>query len=136
VSHFLRAGFLWDSIRQIRQEADLLKKLIGDLRASEDENNGLFESEASEEKVPYSKIGDAVERIICSCKEVQELIDSLQCEPLVYTGDGDTDEVIHMLDGLIFKAKSVQADHNEQDSLNQKGKCKGSILKDATGSAS
>ena len=85
MSRFLRAGMIRDRLDDI-VEASLM--LLQDL-------------DAGSEKAKSHAL-DIVEM----AKELREFICRWECEPLIYTGRGSTDEVISTLDALISAAET------------------------------
>jgi hypothetical protein len=85
MSRFLRAGIIADKMDDIIEAADLLAK--------ESDSNLKSKSLALD--------------ILDMAMSLREFLQRWDCEPLIYTGRGTTDEVINMLDYLLSKVDKV-----------------------------
>lgn len=83
MTHFLSAGIFNDRLKDIYETATQLEQLLG--AAGE-------EAEAAREQV---------HKIKTAAGELLELIQSFSCQPLIYTGNGNTEEIITRLDWLL-----------------------------------
>jgi len=89
LSRFLRAGLLRDRIDDI---VDAASQLVQEIN-----------------------LGDAKLRRLAAdirdmAQDLRDFIDRWECEPLIYTGRGTTDEIISLLDGLLSKAEGMMKD--------------------------
>ncbi|MEW6080546.1 MAG: hypothetical protein AB1576_01900 [Bacillota bacterium] len=89
MTHFLRVGFLGERARELRGDAVRLKELLSGLELSDREPLAVREIESL-----LRSIGKAA-------GEIQEFLDALPSEPLVWTGQGSTEEVMAMLEALV-----------------------------------
>jgi len=85
VSRFLRAGMIRDRLDDIVEASSML----------------LRDLDSGNEKAKSLAL-DIAEM----AKELREFICRWECEPLIYTGRGTTDEVISALDALLSAAES------------------------------
>ncbi|MGE5580103.1 MAG: hypothetical protein ACM3WU_08690 [Bacillota bacterium] len=94
MSRFLRAGLLRDRIDDIVDASSLLVQEIN----------------LGDEKLRHlaADIRDLAQ-------DLRDFIDRWDCEPLIYTGRGTTDEVISLLDGLLSKAEGMMKDIQSKD---------------------
>lgn len=84
MSRFLRVGMIADRLDDIVEAASLL--------LGEDTDPATVKSVADD--------------IRTMALELKEFITRWDCEPLIYVGRGNTDQVIRMLDDLISKAEN------------------------------
>jgi len=87
VSRFLRAGLISDRVDDIIEASSILLRVV----SSED-----------------GKSRDLALDIADIASDLKEFIARWDCEPLIYTGRGTTDEVIALLDSLLDKAERVR----------------------------
>ena len=84
MTHFLSCGFLRDYLTEIMESAARLDRLLeGSGRAPDDEA-----------RLAAGFIADRARQAV-------ELLDSMPCEPLVWTGPGSTEEVIRRLEEML-----------------------------------
>jgi len=96
VSYFLRAGFVYEHFQSILDAAERLRELL-DLAGQQRTLGSLEEAKG------------AAEEILEQSRQACELLDRLSCEPIIYTGEGKTEEVIAMLDSLLYLHQSPAA---------------------------
>lgn len=96
MSYFLRAGFVYEHFQSILVTAGRLRELL-DLSVQQRSWGSLEE------------VKGAAEEILEQSRQACELLDRLSCEPIIYTGEGKTEEVIAMLDGLLYLQKTPAA---------------------------
>lgn len=89
MTRFLRVGFLGERARELRSESLRLKEILSRLEL------------AKRDSVAEREVENVLLRIVRKAAEISDFLEALPSEPLVWTGDGDTDEVIAMLEGLI-----------------------------------
>jgi len=89
MSRFLRVGMIMDRIDDILEATTMLLEQI----SSEDAGANL------------PKAREMAEDIRAMALDLREFISRWDCEPIIYTGRGTTDEVITMLDQLISRAE-------------------------------
>lgn len=98
--HFLRAGALVEGIAELREQAAYLRTL---LQLSDQQRTALILR--YEQEGYYTTFVQEVEKtldaVVRGADELSRVIGEMPCEPLIYTGEGTTDEVIEMLDSLI-----------------------------------
>lgn len=93
MSRFLRVGIFLDRLEDIAEAANLLSEAI---QSGEDAN--------------LPKALELAHDIETMAKELLNVITRWNCEPLIYTGKGTTEEIINLLDTLLENAeKSTQA---------------------------
>ncbi|HHT85632.1 MAG: hypothetical protein ACOX34_08730 [Bacillota bacterium] len=88
MSRFLRVGVFLDRLEDIAEAANLLSEAV---KSSEDINS--------------AKAIELAEDIESMAKELLNVITRWNCEPLIYTGGGTTEEVITLLDTLLKDAE-------------------------------
>lgn len=89
MSRFLRVGIIADRVQDIIEAASILIEAI--------DSGGQLDRQ---------RIRESACDIKSMAMDLKEFISRWDCEPLIYTGRGTTDEVINMLDQLIAKAES------------------------------
>lgn len=89
MSRFLRAGLLRDRIDDI---VDASSQLVKEINLGD------------------QKIRRLAADIRDMALDLRDFIDRWDCEPLIYTGRGSTDEIISLLDGLLSKAEGMMRD--------------------------
>jgi hypothetical protein len=94
MSRFLRAGLIRDRIDDIVEASLMLLRDAG----KKDE-----------------RIRDLALDIVEMARELREFISRWECEPLIYTGKGSTDEIISLLDSLL--QRSERAAHRARRSV-------------------
>ena len=97
MTHFLRVGFLGERARELRSDAFRLKELLSRLEL------------AQREPLAVREIESLLRSIGRAAAEIQDFLEALPSEPLVWTGEGSTEEVISMLEALI-QASEAQRD--------------------------
>lgn len=99
-THFLPAGAFSDILKDIRDRTQYLKHL---LELTDGEREGLVARYASEGY--YTTFHHEVEKTVLGlAKETDNLwriTDSFQSEPLLYTGEGTTEQIIALLTQLL-----------------------------------
>jgi hypothetical protein len=89
VSRFLRVGIFLDRLDDIAEAAQMLHEA-----AESGGDEGL------------SKSRELASDIESMAKDLRDFIARWNCEPLIYTGEGTTDEIIHLLDTLLLNAEA------------------------------
>lgn len=99
-TNFLGAGFIAEQVNDIHEQAAYLKRL---LQLTLEEREELIDSYAS--KGYYTTFEGEVEKalsaVVDGSRQICDFMNGLQCQPIIYTGDGDTDQVIDMLERLM-----------------------------------
>lgn len=95
MSRFLRAGLLRDRIDDILDASAIL----------------LREVDPRDDKL--QRLAGDIRDI---AQDLRDFITRWDCEPLIYTGRGTTDEVIALLDGLLSRAESAMKDLQSRNS--------------------
>jgi len=100
-TNFLGAGFIAEQINDIYEQARYLQKL---LQLTLEEREELIDSYAAKGYYTTfeSEIGKALNAVVEGSRQTCEFMNNLQCQPLIYTGDGDTDQVIDLLERLMI----------------------------------
>lgn len=96
MSFFLQAGFVGEYFQTIRETAERLEKLLA----------------SAGQQLTWSSLEEvkgAVGEILEQSRQACELLDRLPCQPIIYTGEGKTEEVIAMLDRLLYLQQSPAA---------------------------
>ncbi|NLC15125.1 MAG: hypothetical protein GX784_02230 [Firmicutes bacterium] len=88
MSRFLRVGIFLDRLEDIAEAAGMLSDVV---RSSGDVN--------------LAKAVELAEDIESMAKELLNIITRWNCEPLIYTGAGTTEEIITLLDSLLKDAE-------------------------------
>ena len=89
MSRFLRAGLLRDRIDDILDASSML----------------LREVDPRDDKLRL-----LAEDIRDIAQDLRDFITRWDCEPLIYTGKGTTDQIITLLDGLLSRAEGMAKD--------------------------
>jgi len=92
VSRFLRVGMIRDKIEDIVDASSMLLDIVDRGRADS-----------------FEKVKEIASDIKTMAHDLKEFISRWDCEPIIYTGRGTTDEIIKMLDRLIIKAESAKS---------------------------
>ncbi len=93
MSRFLRVGIFLDKLDDIAEAANM-----------------LFEAAKSDEGKNLSKAMELASDIEYMANELRNFIARWDCEPLIYVGEGTTQEVINLLDTLLLNAENVRAE--------------------------
>lgn len=111
--HFLQAGQLRDDLQELLEHARYLRHLLGlNLVAREEMVSGYVQEgyyttyEAELEK--------AAARLEEGARALVDLVTRFPCEPLIYTGDGDTESVIAMLEQLLSDSRRRGAEQTRR----------------------
>ncbi|MGE5484449.1 MAG: hypothetical protein ACM3X4_05495 [Ignavibacteriales bacterium] len=91
MTHFLSCGFLKDSFLEILESAGRLNRLLESSGRSPDDESRL-----------------AAQFIEDRARQATELLDSMTCEPLIWTGTGTTEEVVRRLEELLSAAETAR----------------------------
>lgn len=99
-TRFLPAGAFRDLLKDIYTQSRYIKRL---LELNDNERNDLVARYASEGY--YTSFYAEVEKTVVTLSEhtdhLWRLINSFECEPLIFTGEGSTEEVIGLLTELL-----------------------------------
>lgn len=88
MSRFLRVGMITDRIQDIIEASSML-------------GERLLQADNVDPKTQEMAMD------ICTmANDLREFISRWECEPIIYTGRGSTDDIINMLDRLITKAEN------------------------------
>jgi hypothetical protein len=98
VTHFLAAGFIFDHIDDIGRGLGRLERLFEGWRSSAAAGGAI--SPPSRE---FDEAGRMIAALAARCREARRTLDTLESEPLIYTGSGATHQVIAMLEGLLAR---------------------------------
>lgn len=106
-THFLKAGVVREAVSELHSKAVYLRRLLG--------MNDLQREQLLAEKIAaghYTTFAHEVETTLQVLVEESDrllaLLESLQCEPLIYTGEGTTEEVIDRLERLLAAVPAEQ----------------------------
>lgn len=98
--HFLRAGMLLEGLAELREQASYLRTL---LQLTDQQRTALILR--YEQEGYYTTFGQEVEKtlgsLVSGAEELSGLVGNTPCEPLIYTGEGNTEQVIDLLDTLL-----------------------------------
>ncbi len=89
MTNFLRADFVAEKLRTIHDELTTLRTSLADRTVTE------TCSDCTAQDVL------AVDYLLEMCGEIADLLERLPCQPLVYTGEESTEEMITLLDRLL-----------------------------------
>ncbi|MCR4398508.1 MAG: hypothetical protein NUV93_06050 [Firmicutes bacterium] len=92
MTHFLACGFLRECLAEIAESAVRLDRLL--------ETGGRTVDDEARVAARFMAARSA---------RAVELLDSMSCEPLVWTGEGTTDEVIRRLERLLAAEESTRS---------------------------
>jgi len=99
VTHFLAAGFIFDHIDDIGRGLGRLERLFEGWRAYAAAGGAISPSPRE-----FDEVGRMIAALAARCREARRTLDTLESEPLIYTGSGATHQVIAMLEGLLARA--------------------------------
>jgi len=94
VSRFLRVGIFLDRLEDIAEAASMLS-----------------EAAKSEEDTELARAMELADDIESMARELRDFIARWNCEPLIYTGKGTTEEIINLLDTLLTNAESARTEN-------------------------
>ncbi len=101
-TNFLRAGIIKEQLDEIYDAAQYLWKLLQSTPQEQDSASlGPRDTSRAQGLLANPEISKALETILRTSESTKNFIDSLPCEPLIYTGEGDTESVILMLENLV-----------------------------------
>lgn len=92
MSRFLRVGIFLDRLDDIAEAAHMLIEA-----AESDDDQGLLRA---------TELATDIESM---ATELKDFIARWNCEPLIYTGDGTTEEIINLLDTLLSNAEGIES---------------------------
>lgn len=99
MTHFLAAGFIFDHIDDIGRGLGRLERLFEGWRSSAAAGGAV-----SPPPREFDEAGRMIAALVARCREARRTLDTLESEPLIYTGSGATHQVIAMLEGLLARA--------------------------------
>lgn len=94
MSRFLRVGIFLDRLEDIAEAASMLS-----------------EAAKSEEDIELARAMELADDIESMARELRDFIAGWNCEPLIYTGKGTTEEIINLLDTLLTNAESARTEN-------------------------
>ncbi len=94
MSRFLRVGIFLDRLEDIAEAASMLS-----------------EAAKSEEDIELARAMELADDIESMARELRDFIARWNCEPLIYTGKGTTEEIINLLDTLLTNAESARTEN-------------------------
>ena len=101
MTNFLRANFVAERLHMIHDELTTLRASLG----------GRDLTEACSDCAAQDVL--ALDYLLEMCGEITDLLEQLSCQPLVYTGDEPTEEIIALLDRLLTLHRRGQLPHDE-----------------------
>lgn len=104
-TNFLAAGFIREQLDDVRDNAEYLKRLL----AMTDEERDLLVDRYAAQGYYTSfvrEVEKALDAIVAGAREVHTFISNLSSQPIIYTGEGDTQQVIDMLERLLMLYQS------------------------------
>lgn len=114
--HFLQAGVLRDDLQDLVQHATYLKELLSlsppdrEAIVAEFARQGFYTTVDEE-------LAKAAGHVHASAQELLDFLSRFPCEPLIYTGDGDTESVLAMLEQLLTEHNRTTAVAERHTSL-------------------
>ncbi|MHB9058483.1 MAG: hypothetical protein ACYC53_06660 [Bacillota bacterium] len=100
MTNFLRTDFLRERFRDIAEAAEYLDHLL--TLSAPERRKLLYRYAKQGHKTTVKKeLIRTVQSIAGMAGETAEFMDQLPSQPLIYTGPGDTERVIEMLEGLV-----------------------------------
>lgn len=98
--HFLQAGVLRDDLQDLLQHATYLKELLSLNPADREAIVAEFARQGF-----YTTVNEELEkaagRVHAGAMELLDFLSQFPCEPLIYTGEGDTESVMALLEQLV-----------------------------------
>lgn len=111
-TNFLAAGFLQEQLKDVRDKAEYLKRLLA---MTEDERDLLVDRYAAQGYYTtfVREVENALNCVVDGARELDAFMNRLQCQPIIYTGEGETQQVIDMLERLLalYQAGAPAADN-------------------------
>ncbi len=91
MSRFLRVGIFLDRLDDIAEAAQMLREAT--------------KSDDGQELLRATELAADIESM---ATELRDFISRWNCEPLIYTGEGTTEEIINLLDTLLSNAEGIE----------------------------
>ncbi len=87
-------------MKEVRESAEYLKRLLA---MTEDERDLLVDRYAAQGYYTtfVREVEKALNGVVDGTRELDTFMNKLQCQPIIYTGEGDTQQVIDMLERLL-----------------------------------
>jgi len=87
-------------LKEVRESAEYLKRLLA---MTEDERDLLVDRYAAQGYYTtfVREVEKALNGVVDGTRELDTFMNKLQCQPIIYTGEGDTQQVIDMLERLL-----------------------------------
>jgi hypothetical protein len=104
VTNFLGAAFITEGIESIQKSALELQKLM-DMTEDQKQKLDEYYIEQGESTSYQNEIRKALHNILEQSKYISSFICSLPCEPIIYTGKENTEELISLLEKLMRENK-------------------------------
>lgn len=107
--HFLQAGALRDDLQDLLEQARHLRHLLGlNVVAREELVSGL--AHHGQYTTYEAELEKTAIRLEERAAALMDLLTRFPCEPLIYTGEGDTESVIAMLEQLLSERRQRDGD--------------------------
>lgn len=112
VTNFLSAAAVSEAIQELHEGCRYVEMLLN----MSDAERARF-AEANARKGMPTSVDEEVRNTVATMRETaraaKEFLDGLQSQPIIYTGEGTTDEVLAMVERL-FSAPAGQASQSEK----------------------
>jgi len=105
MTNFLRTGFLGERFKEIAEAADYLERLLG-LSGPERKKLLYQYAKRGHKTTVKEELRRTAHSIASKAREAADFMDQLPSQPLIYTGPGDTETVIAMLEGLVAEGRN------------------------------
>lgn len=99
-TNFLAAGFLQEQVDDLFENAQHLKRL---LEMTESERSLLVDRYAAQGYYTtfLREVEKTLNSLVSGAGELHDFLTKLQCQPIIYTGEGETQQVVDMLERLL-----------------------------------
>ncbi|HEY3314114.1 MAG TPA: hypothetical protein VGL40_02360 [Bacillota bacterium] len=108
MTNFLRVDFLRERFREIVEAADYLDRLL-EMKGPERRKLVRAYARKGFKTSVKLELKRTVRAIKLYAQGSAEMMDQLPSQPVIYTGAGDTSEVIEMLEALVTEAREAAA---------------------------
>lgn len=101
MTHFLPAGFLRERVETLYRGILRLSDLL-------DEDVPPFLKSGAAERPALAAVQELVRELREEALEMKEILEGLPSEPVVYTGEGSTEEVIRLLEEALNRLERAR----------------------------
>ncbi|MHB9146241.1 MAG: hypothetical protein ACYC5Y_13000 [Symbiobacteriia bacterium] len=104
-TNFLAAGFLQEQLAELHEKAEQLKHL---LEMNEHDRDLLVDRYAAQGYYTtyVREVEKALNTVVSASSDMHDFLSRLSCQPIIYTGEGETQQVVDMLERLLILYQS------------------------------